>query len=195
MGNARHYGPRKTVNPFCPSAASSKGRHELPSHCCLYCPLGCFCHWLICWENPLKPWVGLGYESSRVDWELQFWVLFSQWLFFLPWCLLPARALCLLLLWKLSLLLSMALWKEVLHLKELTCPQDFFSRWVYWWQGTAFLVISFPIMNELLLLSVAMGYTTLRGQRELKERQTFLSSSPAFCSPWCFKGLCKSISV
>lgn len=47
--------------------------------------------------------------------------------FFLPW-LLPPRALCLLLLWKLSLLLSMALWKEALHLKELICPQDFCSR-------------------------------------------------------------------
>lgn len=47
--------------------------------------------------------------------------------FFLPW-LLPPRALCLLLLWKLSLLLSMALWKEALHLKDLTCPQDFCSR-------------------------------------------------------------------
>lgn len=48
--------------------------------------------------------------------------------FFLPWLLLPSRALCPLSLWKLSLLQSMALWKEALRLKDLTCPQDFCSR-------------------------------------------------------------------
>lgn len=140
LGTARRYVLRKSTAHPCLSAALGGERQQspiLPSLLSLGVllllagVLGKF--------TEAMGWLGSG--SSRLDLELQFWILFSQWFFSLPWLPLPPRALCLLLLWKLSLQLSMALWKEVLHLRELTCPQDFCSRWVCgcaalssWWE-------------------------------------------------------------
>lgn len=134
LGNAGHCGLRKPTTHPCLSAALGRERLQSPilsSHCCLCCPLGCSCYWLGAWKTHWSHGMGwLGSGSSGWTWSFSFGFSFLNVFFSLPWLPLPIRALCLLLLWKLSLQLSMALWKEVLHLRELTCPQDFCSRWV-----------------------------------------------------------------
>lgn len=134
LGNAGHYGLRKPTTHPCLSAAL--GREDCSHQSCLLTAASAvpwdalaadWCAWKTHWSHGLG-WLGSG--SSGWTWSFSFGFSFLNVFFSLPWLPLPIRTLCLLLLWKLSLQLSMALWKEVLHLRELTCPQDFCSRWV-----------------------------------------------------------------